>query len=253
MDEYIASPVQMTILLEAVNVRVKLCVCPVPQIRVDSPLFQDIKMSENEVFTKYEKGFIKGTVIFNDGDKSKEMYIIKAGRVEITKKVYDEVISLGTLEKGDFFGEVSTFIDEPRTATVTAIVDSILIVVHPDIFQDWMTDNPRFGTNVVRALCERLFRTNKQLETLTLQNLLDKVIIVLYNEVTDGGRKLFKKGVNLDMKTMLKLLVQQTNLREETVVKLLQQLVQMDMIHVIKSKSGILIQLTDKIDQRILN
>ncbi len=46
-------------------------------------------MLEDQSFKKDEKEFAEATVIFNDGDTSKELYFVE--KVEISKKVYDEV------------------------------------------------------------------------------------------------------------------------------------------------------------------
>ena len=63
----------------------------------------------------------KGENIIKEGDQDKKMYIILEGSVKITLSDGNEKIQVALLKKGDFFGEMSLFIDAPRSATATAI------------------------------------------------------------------------------------------------------------------------------------
>ncbi len=58
----------------------------------------------------------KGTVIFSKGSPGTKMYVILEGEVEIIHN--DKVI--GTLGKGEMFGEMGLLSRKPRSATVVA-------------------------------------------------------------------------------------------------------------------------------------
>ena len=55
-----------------------------------------------------------GDIIFSEGDIGTDMYIIQSGTVELLKAIGSETRVLATLEKGDFFGEMSVLEDVPR-------------------------------------------------------------------------------------------------------------------------------------------
>ncbi len=82
-----------------------------------------------------EKTFQPGDFIIVEGTQGDSMYIINIGAVLVTTSDRKgEVITLGTLKDGDFFGELSLFDNLPRSATVTAIKEtSIFMITRSDI------------------------------------------------------------------------------------------------------------------------
>ncbi len=71
-----------------------------------------------------------GEVVVREGEASDCFYIIESGLVEVTQdgRVLREE---GT---GDFFGEIGLLRDVPRTATITALEDTALLVLGRDDF-----------------------------------------------------------------------------------------------------------------------
>ncbi|KAG0664645.1 hypothetical protein C6P46_001241 [Rhodotorula mucilaginosa] len=72
-----------------------------------------------------EKVYEEGEAVVVEGEVGKNFYIIESGKAEVTKRkrnaqgaVEDEV--LGTLGKGDYFGELALINSAPRAATVRA-------------------------------------------------------------------------------------------------------------------------------------
>lgn len=65
--------------------------------------------------------FSENEVIIQQGDEGDAMYIIAKGQVQITKTILEEEKVLGTLKKGDFFGERALLKNEARAATITAM------------------------------------------------------------------------------------------------------------------------------------
>jgi len=99
-----------------------------------------------------------GTVIFRQGDPGDKFYLIRAGRV----RVFREDASLGTelsvLQAGDDFGEMALFMDQPRSATVTALEETRLMVLSKEQFQSILKDFPNVTFAFVRQMSERLLR-----------------------------------------------------------------------------------------------
>jgi CRP-like cAMP-binding protein len=120
--------------------------------------------AEKDSFAKFLKHFSKGTVLFNEGDEGEEMYIIRAGKVAIKKRVAHGEITVAVLEKGDFFGEMAMLEHIPRTAGAEIIEDGDLIVIGSDVFGDMVKANPEIG--VLRKYSLRLRETTKQIEEL---------------------------------------------------------------------------------------
>ena len=62
-----------------------------------------------------------GVDIFKDGDEGCCAYLIEDGKVEVTSFHNNKPHRIGTLGKGDLFGEMALIDNKPRTATVTTL------------------------------------------------------------------------------------------------------------------------------------
>jgi hypothetical protein len=96
------------------------------------------------------------------------MYVIQSGTVELMKKTRrGEGKSFATLEKGDFFGEMSILEDVPRTATARAKTDCELIRIDQSTFDEMLRHNTEIAVRMLRKLSRRLRETTKLLEETT--------------------------------------------------------------------------------------
>jgi MFS family permease len=71
-----------------------------------------------------------GSVIVREGQESDRFYIIESGEVAVS---HDDVL-IRTEGAGEFFGEIGLLRDVPRTATITAGVDTVLQVLDREDF-----------------------------------------------------------------------------------------------------------------------
>ncbi|WP_441921809.1 MFS transporter [Marmoricola sp. RAF53] len=71
-----------------------------------------------------------GDVVLREGEDSDRFYVIESGAVEITQ---DGAV-LRQEHAGDFFGEIGLLRDVPRTATVTATEETVLVALTRSVF-----------------------------------------------------------------------------------------------------------------------
>jgi hypothetical protein len=71
-----------------------------------------------------------GGLVVAEGDESDRFFVIESGLVEVTR---DGVV-LRSEGPGEFFGEIGLLRDVPRTATVTAVEDTVLMALARDEF-----------------------------------------------------------------------------------------------------------------------
>jgi hypothetical protein len=72
-----------------------------------------------------DESFGAGTTIVAQGDPGESFYVVRDGSAEVLV----DAAPTGTLEAGDYFGEVALLRNVPRTATVRAQTDVGLLVV----------------------------------------------------------------------------------------------------------------------------
>lgn len=115
-------------------------------------------------FERYVAAHPMGEIIFSEGDIGTEMFIIQSGTVELFKASGGEVRVLGTLKKGDFFGEMSVLEDIPRTASARAKTDVEVVRINGAIFDAMLKSNTEIAVRMMRKLSRRLRQVTLELE-----------------------------------------------------------------------------------------
>lgn len=93
----------------------------------------------------------KGEVITRRGDKADAMYFIVAGEIEIEFANEDNV----RLSEGDFFGEIAILAGDPRGATVRALDDTQMLVLHAHDLERLSDRVPEIGRRIREVGHER--------------------------------------------------------------------------------------------------
>jgi CRP-like cAMP-binding protein len=93
-----------------------------------------------------------GERIFAEGDFGESMFVIVEGQVVISRGN----LVLATLGEREYFGEMSLFDGEPRSATATAKVDSLLLEIRQQAFLEILSQHFEAALAVIRLLSQRL-------------------------------------------------------------------------------------------------
>lgn len=109
-----------------------------------------------------EVSYLKDEVIVQKSEVGTCMFIIYSGSV----KVHDGDLTLATLKSPDFFGELSLLDAEPRSASVTALEDSLLLRIDQQAFYDIMADRSEVIREIMKILCRRLRKQNQEVSKL---------------------------------------------------------------------------------------
>jgi CRP/FNR family cyclic AMP-dependent transcriptional regulator len=102
--------------------------------------------------------FRNGEAVCRQGDHGDTMYIVAQGRLKVTVSRGGEQRLVDFLTAGDHFGEMAMLSEGERTASVTAVTDTVLFELTTDDFHCLMADLPGFAANLGRTLCARLRR-----------------------------------------------------------------------------------------------
>ena len=121
----------------------------------DSQTEDDV--SEMTTLKRFIKVYEKSEVIFEENSQGNEMYIVRSGNVMLSTQAPGQEVVLGTLGKGDFFGEMALIDAAPRTATATAEESNTeLIALDKERFMYLVQQQPAFALIIMHTLCQRV-------------------------------------------------------------------------------------------------
>ncbi|MBT3203088.1 MAG: cyclic nucleotide-binding domain-containing protein [Gammaproteobacteria bacterium] len=100
-----------------------------------------------------------GDVIFHKGDQGNSMFLIQKGTIEI---IIDETSDspINTLSDGDFFGEMSLFTGNPRSATVRSKGESYVLTIDELAFMLRIKEDPMLAFRILDKLYARIHSLN---------------------------------------------------------------------------------------------
>lgn len=105
------------------------------------------------------RSFKSGEVVFREGEPGAEFFVIRSGSV--SARLGNRTLQV--LGEGEIFGEMALIDNEPRSATVVAETDCVLVPVSETQFLFMTSEAPYFGLSLMRVLVERLRAANSAL------------------------------------------------------------------------------------------
>jgi CRP-like cAMP-binding protein len=118
------------------------------------PLFAGLQPSElNRVAAAMQLlDVVAGELICAQGDPGYQFYVIAAGEVVVERHGH----AVAKLHAGDYFGELALLDRGPRSATVRALTDSRLFVLHKQSFTIVLEEVPAVAQKLLGVLATRL-------------------------------------------------------------------------------------------------
>jgi len=103
------------------------------------------------------RSFKAGDVIFKAGELGSELFVIRDGTVSV--QVGGRTVE--TLGSSEIFGEMAIVDGKPRSATVVAETDCVVVPVGEKLFLLMVREAPFFALAVMRVLATRLRAANE--------------------------------------------------------------------------------------------
>jgi len=100
------------------------------------------------------KQYKSGEVIFREGEPGNFIAIISSGKVSVSKatEFAGKDVILATNGKGSFIGELSTIDEQPRSATVTTLEDTEILILTREAIEDLNRSDPSIGLRIYKGL-----------------------------------------------------------------------------------------------------
>lgn len=129
------------------------------------PLFRTLTLENlHDISSKVsEISYGTGDVIFLTGDEGDALYIIKSGSVEVIGKDDEgQELHLAELSTGNYFGEMALLTGEPRSASVKAASNAVLLKLSKEDFQVLLNRNAAMYIPISYVLSQRLKDGNEK-------------------------------------------------------------------------------------------
>jgi CRP/FNR family cyclic AMP-dependent transcriptional regulator len=129
------------------------------------PLFSELDRRHRATIAKtvFSRTFDAGDIIVREGEPGVGAFMIRSGKVEVTKESGDEIEHLNTLGPGDVFGEIALLTDMPRSATVRAVEPTELLGLTAWNFRAELQKSPELAYQMLRITARRLAAADARL------------------------------------------------------------------------------------------
>jgi CRP-like cAMP-binding protein len=141
------------------------------------PLFSSVSDEDLESIASLliERRFPAGKTIVEEGLPGDYMYVIREGRVKVTKLSGDgreKILEL--LESGEFFGEMSLLDRAPRSASVKTLAETRILALARNDFLSVLRRSPDLAMAVIQELTRRLRQVDEQASSLSFQSVEER-------------------------------------------------------------------------------
>jgi len=129
----------------------------------------------------YMKHYNKKDLIYLPGDVSDQVYLLKEGRVKISRLSEDgREITLVILEPGEIFGESALINDEETRSTVAeAIEKAYICVISRKDFEEFINNKPELSLSITKLMGFRRREIENMLEDLVFRGVHERLAILL--------------------------------------------------------------------------
>jgi len=130
------------------------------------PLFADLQTRELAAIASIavHETYSPGTTIIVEGEPGESLFLILRGKVSVIKGLgTPQELFLAELGPGEFFGEMSLFDREPRSASVLAVEETEVLELDKFQFEEIMRQFPKIAIQACRVLCGRLRELQEKL------------------------------------------------------------------------------------------
>ncbi len=153
-------------------------------------IFQNLEAEEIQALSReaLRKKSAKGHALFQQGDSADEMFLIKGGRVKLSKVLEDGTeLTLDIRKAGDFVGE-NMFSEEGQyPVSAYCLEDTLTCGFSRSQFEEMVLQHPKVGLQIIKNLSARISWLTKRVGSLAVTNIEDRLYRVITNVAKEHG------------------------------------------------------------------
>jgi len=151
----------------------------------------------------YNKDYKAGQIIFCEFEPGTAFYMIRKGKVRISKISENQEKILDVLEEGSIFGEMAILEQAPRSATAIAETDVILTEFTKDNFKELLGQYPDLLVSLIRILSKRIFEAKRRLSVMQLKDeeskIIDAILMLVENSFKKDPETINEKEITINV------------------------------------------------------
>ena len=197
----------------------------------DLPIFEGL--NESEIREIISNGFIKlykkGDIILSENKMNYEFHTILSGVVKVIKGEKEKEKSLGFLQRGDFYGEMSLILNKPHSASIITKEDTEILVFLDDEFNTFFLGNVTIMRNLLKKMSERLALMDVEVINLAYFTIKNRLMTFI-RYITENGTK--EARITLTHQELAQII----GTNRETITRIINDLKEKDLLKINKDK-----------------
>ncbi len=183
----------------------------------------------------------RGNLLFQEGKEAKELYIIRSGRIQISKITPDGLeLALRICSKNDIVGELTLFTDRAKyLLTAKVLEDGEVAVINKDELEKQLLQNSALAFEFMKWMSDHFRRTQTKIRDLVLHGKKGALYSTLIRMTNSYGVKK-EKGILIDIPLTNHELGTFCGTSRETVNRMLNELKRKGVLNISKGKITIL-------------
>ncbi len=107
-----------------------------------------------------QQGYAAGTLLCIEGEVSDRVGRLLSGEIGVLKRHAEQEITIGTIRRGEYFGEMGVLEGRPRSATLRAIGPVTVEYMSPETFLRRISADPTMALDLLVRMSNRLRHTD---------------------------------------------------------------------------------------------
>lgn len=143
-----------------------------------------ITLAERAKSVKYPKQ----TMVVTEGDETSSLFIILSGKVRVfSSDDKSKEVTLLIQEPGSYFGEIALLTDEPRSASVMTLEQTVCAVISKSDFINWLMNYPDVAISLLGVLSDKIRQLTDKVREMALSNVYERTVKTLQDMAVVEG------------------------------------------------------------------
>jgi CRP/FNR family cyclic AMP-dependent transcriptional regulator len=184
-----------------------------------------------------QKSFSRNGIILMEEDTPNYMYIIFSGKVKVVQVSAEGREKLLTYhEKGEFFGEMALVDGKTSPATIIAIEDTEIGLIHRASFETYLLKNEKVLRQLITMLCRRLRESWMMVKVLSFADAEQRVRATLKILSAQYGEE-DARGTIITLRLTHRDIASYSSVSRETATRILDRFIKEGEVEIVRNRN----------------